>query len=199
MAPGQRIDVLVQAGKPGSYLLRAVPNNQGYDSPTGPIAHLVVEGEPLPMNLPTKLPASPEKLIGDDEITGTRVLKFSQAHVGGTESWRTFRFMIDGKTFDPNRVDQRVRLGAAEEWTILNEDSDDHVFHIHVNDMLLTKINGEPLAEPIWLDTAIVPGKGSITFRSRFLDFTGKFMLHCHMMNHEDLGMMQVVEVYAGD
>ena len=65
--------------------------------------------------------------------------------------------------------------------------------------MLLTKINGEPLEEPIWLDTAIVPRNGSITFRSRFLDFTGKYMLHCHMMNHEELGMMQVVEVYAGD
>ena len=84
-----------------------------------------------------------------------------------------------------------------EEWTIINEHKDDHVFHIHTNDMLLTKINGEPLAEPIWVDTAIVPRNGSITFRSRFLDFTGKYMLHCHMMNHEELGMMQVVEVYA--
>jgi FtsP/CotA-like multicopper oxidase with cupredoxin domain len=63
--------------------------------------------------------------------------------------------------------------------------------------MLLTRINGDPLVEPVWLDTAIVPRKGSITFRSRFLDFTGRFALHCHMMNHEDLGMMQVVEVYA--
>ena len=37
-----------------------------------------------------------------------------------------------------------------------------------------------------------------MTFRSRFLDFTGSFVLHCHMMNHEELGMMQVVEVYEG-
>ena len=199
MAPGQRIDVLVQAGKPGSYAFRAVPYDQGYASPTGPIARLVVEGDPLPMNLPTELPTPREKLIGDEEITGTRVLKFSQARVDieGAEFWRTFRFMIDGKTFDADRVDQRVRLGAVEEWTIVNEDADDHVFHIHTNDMLLTKINGEPLAEPIWLDTAIVPRNGSITFRSRFLDFTGKSMLHCHMMNHEDLGMMQVVEIHA--
>jgi FtsP/CotA-like multicopper oxidase with cupredoxin domain len=63
--------------------------------------------------------------------------------------------------------------------------------------MQLTRINGEPLAEPIWVDTMIVPGSGSITFRSRFVDFTGKYMLHCHMMNHEELGMMQVVEVYS--
>ena len=143
------------------------------------------------------------EIIGDDEITGTRVIKFGEIRVDGTtEFWRTFRFTVDGRTFDPERVDQRVRLGAVEEWTIINDqpqDPEDHVFHIHTNDMLLTKINGEPLAEPIWLDTAILPRNGSITFRSRFVDFTGKFMLHCHMMNHEDLGMMQVVEVYADD
>ena len=200
MAPGQRIDVLVQAGKPGTYAFRAAPYDEGYAAPTGPIARLVVEGDPLPMNLPAKLPTLPEKLIGDEEITGTRLLTFSQARVDieRAEFWQTFRFMVDGKTFDADRVDQRVRLGAVEEWTIINKDmGDDHVFHIHVNDMLLTKINGDPLPEPIWMDTAIVPRNGSITFRSRFLDFTGKFMLHCHMMNHEDLGMMQVVEVYA--
>jgi FtsP/CotA-like multicopper oxidase with cupredoxin domain len=200
MAPGQRIDVLVQAGEPGTYALRAVPYDQGYAAPAGPIARLVVEGDPLPMNLPTELPPLLEKIIGDEEITGTRVLKFSQARVdiAGAEFWWTFRFKVDDKIFDPDRVDQRVRLGAVEEWTIINEDvGDDHVFHIHVNDMLLTKINGDPLPESIWMDTAIVPRNGSITFRSRFLDFTGKYMLHCHMMNHEDLGMMQVVEVYA--
>lgn len=199
MAPGQRIDVLVQAGQPGTYAFRAVPYNQGYASPTGPIARILVEGDPLPMTLPANLPPSPERIIGDDEITGTRVLTFS-VKSPGTLDWRKFKFLIDGKTFDPDRVDQRVRLGAVEEWTIVNQDAgDDHVFHIHTNDMLLTKINGEALAEPVWLDTAIVPRNGSITFRSRFVDFTGKYMLHCHMMNHEDLGMMQVVEVYAGD
>jgi len=198
MAPGQRIDVLIQAGKPGTYAFRAVPYDQGYAAPTGPIARLVIEGDPLPINLPGKLPTPPEKLIGDEEITGTRVLTFS-AMEPGTEEWQKFKFMIDGKMFDPDRVDQRVRLGAVEEWTIVNETTDDHVFHIHVNDMLLTKINGDALEEPVWLDTAIVPRNGSITFRSRFLDFTGKYMLHCHMMNHEELGMMQVVEVYAGD
>jgi FtsP/CotA-like multicopper oxidase with cupredoxin domain len=199
MAPGQRIDVLVKAGASGRYAFRAVPYNQGYNSPTGPIASVVVEGDKLAMALPAKLPPSPEKLIADDEITGTRTLRFSATHpeVEATEHWQEFRFMVDGKTFDPTRVDQRVRLGAVEEWTIVNEHKDDHVFHIHTNDMLLTKINGEALPEPVWLDTAIVPRNGSITFRSRFVDFTGIYMLHCHMMNHEELGMMQVVEVYS--
>ena len=47
----------------------------------------------------------------------------------------------------------------------------------------------------VWRDTVTVPRKGSIAFRTRFLDFAGRFVLHCHMMNHEELGMMQVVEV----
>jgi FtsP/CotA-like multicopper oxidase with cupredoxin domain len=65
MAPGQRIDVLVQAVKSGTYAFRAVLYDQGYASPTGPIARLVIEGDPLPMNLLAKLPTPPEKLIGD--------------------------------------------------------------------------------------------------------------------------------------
>jgi FtsP/CotA-like multicopper oxidase with cupredoxin domain len=61
----------------------------------------------------------------------------------------------------------------------------------------MVAINGEKLAEREWRDTVVVPRNGSVTFRSRFLDFTGRFVHHCHMMNHEELGMMQVVEVYA--
>ena len=72
----------------------------------------------------------------------------------------------------------------------------DHVFHIHTNPFQITKINGRPLATPIWRDSAIVPRHGTLTFRSRFLDFTGRYVLHCHMMNHELLGMMQLVEVH---
>jgi FtsP/CotA-like multicopper oxidase with cupredoxin domain len=54
-----------------------------------------------------------------------------------------------------------------------------------------------PLAKPQWRDTAIVERKGgTLTFRSRFLDYTGIFMLYCHMMNHEEMGMMQTVKIY---
>ena len=68
---------------------------------------------------------------------------------------------------------------------------------IHTNPFLVTKMNDKPLAVPQWRDTAIVERKGgTLTFRSRFLDYTGVYMLHCHMMNHEEMGMMQTVEVY---
>ena len=48
-------------------------------------------------------------------------------------------------SFDADRVDQRVTLGAVEEWTIVNEHQDDHVFHIHVNPFQVIKVNGEPV------------------------------------------------------
>jgi FtsP/CotA-like multicopper oxidase with cupredoxin domain len=88
-------------------------------------------------------------------------------------------------------------LGAVEEWTIRNTDlRDDHVFHIHTNPFQVTQVNGQPQADLPWRDTVIVPHQGgSVVLRSRFLDYTGDFMLHCHMMNHEDMGMMQAVEV----
>jgi FtsP/CotA-like multicopper oxidase with cupredoxin domain len=199
IAPGQRIDLLVKAGVPGTYELRALPYDQGYPSPARLIARVVVAGTPLSMKLPRKLPPSPLATIRDEEITGRRRLTFSSKapEVEATEHWQEFKFWIDGRSFDMNRVDQRVRLGAVEEWKIVNLHKHDHIFHIHTNPFQLIKVNDEPLAEPVWLDTVVLPRNGSLTFRSRFLDFTGRFMLHCHMMNHEELGMMQVVEVYS--
>jgi FtsP/CotA-like multicopper oxidase with cupredoxin domain len=110
--------------------------------------------------------------------------------------WQEYSFLIDGKQFDPNRVDQSIRLGSVEEWTITNLHNNDHVFHIHQNPFQVTAINGQPVAEPRWRDTEILPANGTLSFRSRFLDFTGRYVLHCHMMNHEDMGMMQLIEVY---
>ena len=197
VAPGQRVDVLVQAGEPGGYLLHAIANDQGYPSPTGPLARVVVEGEPLAIELPTALPPPPLPSIGADEIVGTREIVFSamQPEFPPAATYQEFRFLVDGRVFNPGRVDQRVALGTAEEWSVVNDHEDDHVFHIHTNPFQMTHVNGEPLARPVWRDTVIVPREGSVTFRSRFLDFPGKTVLHCHMMNHEELGMMQVVEL----
>ncbi|HTG21989.1 MAG TPA: multicopper oxidase domain-containing protein, partial [Reyranella sp.] len=198
--PGQRADMLVQAGAPGTYELRALPYDQGHPSPVGPLARVVVSGEPMKMKLPTALPKPPLEAIGDSELTGKRTVVFSgiapEADAAG--HWQEFGFLIDGKKFDPTRIDQLVKLGAVEEWTIQNtHEHDDHAFHIHTNPFLVTKLNGKPLATPQWRDTAIVERKGgTLTFRSRFLDYTGIYMLHCHMMNHEEMGMMQTVEVY---
>ena len=91
---------------------------------------------------------------------------------------------------------QTVALNAVEEWTINSLNDYPHPFHIHVNDSYVVRINGKAVT-PFWADTLPVPPNGSITFRMRFTDFTGKYVWHCHALDHEDLGMMQLVDVIA--
>jgi FtsP/CotA-like multicopper oxidase with cupredoxin domain len=202
IAPGQRADVLVQANGPGTYELNAMPFNQGHLSPAGPLGRVIVSGEPLPMKLPGALPKPPPETIRDSEITGRRTLVLTT--MGDPPGnypgplWQEFRSMVDGKSFDPGRIDHRVRLGVVEEWTIVNKDGrDDHAFHIHINPFQVTQVNGQAQPDLQWRDSVVVPHNGgSVVWRSRFLDYTGILMLHCHMMNHEEMGMMQTVEVY---
>jgi FtsP/CotA-like multicopper oxidase with cupredoxin domain len=95
---------------------------------------------------------------------------------------------------------QTVALGSVEEWTLFNMNPIRHPFHIHVNPFWVVKINGEPV-EPYWADTIGLPPNGSptdptsVTFRTRFQDFTGATVMHCHMLTHEDMGMMQTIEI----
>ena len=95
---------------------------------------------------------------------------------------------------------QTVALGSVEEWTIFSMNNIRHPFHIHVNPFQVVRINGQPV-EPYWADTIAMPPGGSpeaptsVTFRTRFQDFKGSYVMHCHMLVHEDMGMMQVVEV----
>jgi FtsP/CotA-like multicopper oxidase with cupredoxin domain len=154
------------------------------------------------MKLPSALPKPPLETIGDSEITCRRtvVLGATSPENDAAGHWQEFTFTVDGKIFDPSRIDQRVRLGAVEEWTIRNtHEHDDHMFHIHTNPFQVIEISGQPQTDRPWRDTVVVPRPakgGSTVIRSRFLDYTGVFMLHCHMMNHEEMGMMQAVEVY---
>jgi len=102
-----------------------------------------------------------------------------------------------------------------EEWTVINRTFSDHPFHIHQNPMLVTQINGQTLSQPEWHDTLNVPGVvspvvptpqnindqtfGSITFRIHFNPITvGCFVAHCHIVSHEDMGMMQRLDVLPG-
>ena len=99
-----------------------------------------------------------------------------------------------------NTIIQNVILGTVEEWTIFNCNSIAQSFHIHVNPMFITKVNGEAV-EPYWCDTVSLPPGGtpemptSVTFRMRFKDFVGPYILHSQMLQYSDLGMVQRVTV----
>lgn len=199
--PGSRADVLIQAGEPGIYILRGLEYARSSTIVRDEVnlMTLIVEGEPLSMGLPTILPA-PYTNITDDEITGTREIVFDT--VTNTGQFPGYdidlAFTIDGGLYMGDVVNQTVQLGAVEEWTITNNATEDHNFHIHTNPFEVVAIDGEPLDTPVWQDTILLPRNGgSITIRSRFLDFTGALVLHCHILDHEDLGMMQNVEIVS--
>src|SRR5260370_38894765 len=126
------------------------------------------------MKLPAALPKSPPETIRDSEITGRRTLVLGatspENDVAG--HWQEYTFMVDGKIFDPSRIDQRVRLGAVEEWTIRNtHEHDDHIFHIHTNPFQAIEVGGQPPADRPWRGTGVVPppaNVGTLGIRSRF-------------------------------
>jgi FtsP/CotA-like multicopper oxidase with cupredoxin domain len=197
---GNRIDVLVRAGAPGTYEITRQNYPQTDRDVPSPvkIGQLeVLAGKAPQMALPTALPA-PFANIEDSELTGHRELTFQGGPV--TDVFTNGEFFVSGRKFDANRVDQTITLGSVEEWTIFNTDEeDDHPFHIHQNPFQLVQIGDTPVDRPVWLDTVNVPRLSSVKIRHRFLDFDGLTVLHCHILLHEDVGMMQLINLVPRD
>ncbi|MEO0795591.1 MAG: multicopper oxidase domain-containing protein [Verrucomicrobiota bacterium] len=196
LSPGQRIEILWKSDTPGTYYLQKgayAPRSTTDDEPTWDALNLVkviVEGDPVDMPLPETLPVQVTN-IDASEVENTRTVDLNTVddEINGLE------FQMDGRLLDPSRIDHIIQLGAVEEWTITNSADEDHNFHIHQNPYMLIEVNGETLDTPVWYDTFTVTGGGSIKFRTRFEDFVGKFVAHCHLLDHEELGMMQIVQV----
>jgi len=191
LSPGARVEVLVTAGAPGVFLLRTG------DIDTGPegnqyagtvMATVRVEGSrTTPVALPPAL-LPVEDLRG--KVTNRRTLVYTESKDGDT-------LFIDSKTFDMNRTDIRVKLGAIEEWTIRNESDELHTFHIHQGPYQLTEINGVPQPADDHRDIVDVPIRGEVKVVIPFTNPTivGRFVYHCHILSHEDKGMMATIEV----
>jgi suppressor of ftsI len=102
-------------------------------------------------------------------------------------------FYINGRKFAPDASPMTsVRVGTYQHWRIVNETAELHPFHIHQVHFLAYAENGVSLSHPAWLDTVNVPYRNSVDV---ILDFTdpiikGMSLFHCHLLNHEDKGMM---------
>ena len=154
--------------------------------------NIEIVGEPMEQNWPSDdlLPGSGLKPFGDEKLAPREVAFTGRVH-------------IDGEQFT-GAIKQTMKLGTEEEWTVSNTTRGVHAFHIHVNPLFITHINGEELPEdsPLrrWQDTIGIPTgqnrqPGSVTYKTRFETYRGRFVIHCHILRHEDLGMMQTVEV----
>jgi FtsP/CotA-like multicopper oxidase with cupredoxin domain len=190
LAAGARFDVLVQGGPNGRTQLQTLPYNTGpvgNQFPQATLATLVSEGPPVrPMALPTTF--APTEDLSHAALAARRTVVFSE-NAAGT------KYYINGRQFDMNRVDIRSKLNTVEEWIVRNDSNEEHSFHIHTNDFQLMSINGRPHYGHGWQDTASILPKGKIVIRIHFTNYTGKTVLHCHILNHEDAGMMAILEI----
>jgi FtsP/CotA-like multicopper oxidase with cupredoxin domain len=118
--------------------------------------------------------------------------------------------LINKKTFDMENPSRKLLLGAVEEWEVSSptkhDDNDPshvyvdegHPFHIHLNPFQCTiklKGVGGEKEKRVWKDTIFVESGQTVKLRTRYERYVGVFMVHCHILDHEDFGMMEKMEV----
>jgi bilirubin oxidase len=191
LANSERVEVLVRgSGTPGS---RTTLQTLGYDryipqtrpkdwSRSRDLLRIQVTGEP-PV-APVALRSSLRRITPLDttRVTARRTISFGQG-------------MINNRHLDMSRVDITTRLGATEIWKVENLVGMDHPFHLHGFQFQIIDRNGIPEPYRSWKDAVNVPKHETVRFIVRFDDFPGKWMFHCHILNHEDQGMMGILEV----
>ena len=137
-------------------------------------------------SIPTKLRALP---VLDATSTATRTFEFGRDRFTG-------RWTINGLVFDPGRIDVQPKLGTTETWVLVNKSGVSHVIHIHDVDQQLVSRNGVAAAGYERMKESWQLGIGeTVVVKLKFNDNLGKFVFHCHILEHEDSSMMAQMDV----
>jgi FtsP/CotA-like multicopper oxidase with cupredoxin domain len=116
----------------------------------------------------------------------------------------TSRRSINDERLDMSRIDQVVEVDTTEIWEVTNDHGMIHSFHIHLIHFAILDIDGEPPPEHLrgWKDTVLIPSRSTVRLIAEFKDYADPevpYMFHCHILRHEDNGMMgQFVVVEPG-
>ncbi|MEO1131543.1 MAG: multicopper oxidase family protein [Cyanobacteria bacterium J06639_1] len=217
LVPGERIDVLVKGDRDsGQFRLTNLPYSRGgmgmmgsgmtgnrgmmggrgmmgnasaRESDEQVLATVTYSGAIAPQPLP-------ERLLAVDALPEpSRTRRFTMNH--GMVPGLGMTFLINGQPFDAGRVDTRVQLNDVEDWEIVNTGIMDHPFHLHAHPFQILSRNDRPEPYRAWKDTVLVRPGESVRVRVKFADYPGKTVYHCHILDHEDLGMMGAIEVMA--
>lgn len=199
LLPGNRADVLVTMTEGGS-VLRTLPFDRGSMGMMGSplsatggadLATLAVAGQAVAPPEPVP-PAPAPRDLRTTEVTGRRTVTLA---MGGMGMGGGMAFTIDGRPYDHERTDIEVASGAVEEWTIVNTSTMDHPFHLHVWPMQLVEVDGAPVDGVDVRDVVPAPAGGRVVVRIAFEGIAGRTVYHCHILDHEDQGMMGVIRV----
>jgi FtsP/CotA-like multicopper oxidase with cupredoxin domain len=191
LANSERVEVLVRGtGAPGERVVlqslpydRYIPQTRpsDWDQPRDLLTLQYANTAPIAS------PALPDVLrpipaLDATQATATRLMVLTQG-------------FINGKIMDMNRVDVSAKLGATEIWEIENVVGMDHPFHLHGFQFQVLDRNGVPEPFRRWKDTVNVPKHETVRFIVRYDDYPGKWMFHCHILDHEEHGMMGILEI----
>ena len=196
VAPGERAELLLPAtAAPGTAtVLKALAYDRGLMSMGGgkvkPPTDLDLLAITYTSDAPMKAAVIPDTLrtVAPLDTTGAVQRSFVLSESG-------MSYLINGKVYDPKRVDVMAKLGATEVWTVRNDADMDHPFHLHGFQFQILDRNGTPEPVVAWEDTVNLPKKATVRLVVKFADFPGMRMYHCHILEHEDLGMMGTLDV----
>ncbi len=193
IGPSARFSVLVVGPPAGSHAVEMGEANTGPAGDSYPATQLAIlrsSGEPVATRQITSA-YPPAEDFSRVVVNQTRQFAFQDSATDPNA------FLINGTRFELDRVNTTVKLGDVEEWRLFNPSQELHQFHIHQVDFQVTEINGKKVEFSGYRDNVFIPATGSITVRIPFRDpvILGKFVYHCHILEHEDGGMMQAIQV----
>jgi spore coat protein A, manganese oxidase len=199
IGPGERVEVVVDFGaaRGESVELRSGPRHGprhplGAHPYVGSLMQFRVDSRQLPDR--TRVPRRLRPLPAWTRHVPTKPKRTWELTVGGL--FKT-TWLINGRTFNPARADAHPKLGTTETWEIVNRTDVAHVMHMHHTDWYLLSRNGRkpPPWEDCLKETFFLYPRERIRLAGHFADYTGKFVIHCHMLDHEDHGLMTQFEV----
>ncbi|AOY70808.1 copper oxidase multicopper oxidase family protein [Arthrobacter sp. ZXY-2] len=213
LAPGNRIELLVET-RQGASALTAAPVDRGNmngmmggamrgaNVPGGdPVELLTLAVSGSADADPGPVPEGrPLRDLRNEPVIAARTLDFAMGMNGnmgrgmGNGQGAMMAFTINGREFDPERLDESVAAGTVEEWILTNSSPMDHPIHLHVWPMQIVQDGDRDVTEPKWQDVVNVPARSKVKVRVAFDDFAGRTVIHCHILDHEDQGMMATVQ-----
>jgi len=191
LPPAGRIEAIVTGpsrGERTSLRTRCVDTGPDGDPNPEMVLADIIPGRQIPASTSLKATGRPvHKIAHVDHLENSApdfVATFTEDKNG---------FYINGRKFDAHSEPMlRVKVGSYHHWRIVNATRELHPFHIHQVHFLFYAQNGSKVTDPVWLDTVNVPVDGSIDLIMDFTDpiIRGMSLFHCHLLNHEDKGMM---------